>query len=178
MTARARTSILVIAAFAALAPARALGAWEVDGHGFGHGVGMSQYGAYGYAKHGATYKQILQHYYTGTKVSGAGAAGGGGGGTGGVGKAGSGKVRVLLGSGGSSVGFRGASRACGKKLDPQGRYEFVLSAGGVALQGPHGRAAGCGAEGVASAGIDISGFGRYRGSLVAHADGGELLVIT
>jgi peptidoglycan hydrolase-like amidase len=39
-----------------------------DGHGFGHGIGMSQYGAWGYALHGATYQQILQHYYPGTTL--------------------------------------------------------------------------------------------------------------
>lgn len=33
--------------------------------GYGHGVGMSQYGANGMAKSGSSYKQILQHYYTG-----------------------------------------------------------------------------------------------------------------
>lgn len=38
------------------------------GHGWGHGVGMSQYGAYGYALHGWTYQQILAHYYPGTKL--------------------------------------------------------------------------------------------------------------
>jgi len=32
--------------------------------GFGHGVGMSQYGANGAAKAGYTYRQILNHYYT------------------------------------------------------------------------------------------------------------------
>jgi stage II sporulation protein D len=37
-----------------------------SGHGFGHGIGMSQYGAQGYALQGATYQQILQHYYPGT----------------------------------------------------------------------------------------------------------------
>ena len=36
------------------------------GHGWGHGVGMSQWGAYGYAQHGWSYRQILAHYYTGT----------------------------------------------------------------------------------------------------------------
>ncbi len=36
------------------------------GHGWGHGVGMSQYGAYGYAQHGSTAQQILAHYYPGT----------------------------------------------------------------------------------------------------------------
>lgn len=36
--------------------------------GYGHGVGMSQYGAYGMAKNGYTYDQILQHYYQGTNL--------------------------------------------------------------------------------------------------------------
>lgn len=36
--------------------------------GYGHGVGMSQYGANGMAKEGKNYKEILTHYYTGTKV--------------------------------------------------------------------------------------------------------------
>lgn len=34
----------------------------------GHGVGMSQYGAYGMAKNGWGYEQILKHYYTGVGV--------------------------------------------------------------------------------------------------------------
>jgi stage II sporulation protein D len=40
----------------------------VSGHGWGHGLGMSQWGAYGYAKHGWTYEQILAHYYSGTTL--------------------------------------------------------------------------------------------------------------
>lgn len=36
--------------------------------GYGHGVGMSQYGAQGMAKSGANYKQILSWYYPGTQV--------------------------------------------------------------------------------------------------------------
>ncbi len=36
--------------------------------GFGHGVGMSQYGANAMAKNGSTYKQILEHYYTGVNI--------------------------------------------------------------------------------------------------------------
>ena len=36
--------------------------------GSGHGVGLSQYGASGMAKKGCGYKEILAHYYTGTKV--------------------------------------------------------------------------------------------------------------
>ena len=38
-------------------------------YGNGHGVGMSQYGANGMAKHGHTYLQILGHYYPGTRVN-------------------------------------------------------------------------------------------------------------
>jgi stage II sporulation protein D len=52
----------------------------VSGRGWGHGVGMSQYGALGYARRGTTYDQILQHYYPGTQL----------------GPAPIGKVRVLL----------------------------------------------------------------------------------
>jgi len=37
----------------------------VSGRGWGHGVGMSQYGALGYANEGWTYDEILAHYYTG-----------------------------------------------------------------------------------------------------------------
>jgi stage II sporulation protein D len=40
----------------------------VSGHGWGHGVGMAQYGAYGYAKHGFGYRAILAHYYSGTTI--------------------------------------------------------------------------------------------------------------
>ena len=41
---------------------------EVKGYGIGHGVGLSQMGANGMAANGADYKEILQHYYTGTTV--------------------------------------------------------------------------------------------------------------
>ena len=34
----------------------------VSGRGYGHGVGMSQFGAYGMAKAGRTYDEILRHY--------------------------------------------------------------------------------------------------------------------
>jgi stage II sporulation protein D len=43
----------------------------VSGHGWGHGLGLSQWGAYGYAKHGWTYDRILGHYYSGTTLGSA-----------------------------------------------------------------------------------------------------------
>lgn len=36
--------------------------------GYGHGVGLSQYGANGFANNGYTYKDILRHYYTGVMI--------------------------------------------------------------------------------------------------------------
>jgi stage II sporulation protein D len=40
----------------------------IEGAGDGHGVGMSQDGALGYAEHGWSATQILAHYYTGTTI--------------------------------------------------------------------------------------------------------------
>ncbi|WP_058308688.1 stage II sporulation protein D [Gracilibacillus massiliensis] len=37
--------------------------------GYGHGVGMSQYGANGMAKEGNSYKEIVEHYYQGTQIN-------------------------------------------------------------------------------------------------------------
>ena len=37
--------------------------------GYGHGVGLSQYGANGMANNGANYETILKHYYTGVNLS-------------------------------------------------------------------------------------------------------------
>ena len=61
---------ILTAALLALLPASALGAdLVVDGRGWGHGVGLSQYGAYGYAlREGRDYQFILGHYYTGTTL--------------------------------------------------------------------------------------------------------------
>lgn len=41
----------------------------IKGHGFGHGVGMCQYGALGMAKRGKSYKEILKHYYPSTQLA-------------------------------------------------------------------------------------------------------------
>src|SRR5207248_2614564 len=43
--------------------------FAISGHGWGHGVGMGQWGAYGYALHGETYDWILGHYYPGTQLT-------------------------------------------------------------------------------------------------------------
>ena len=42
---------------------------KITTKGYGHGVGMSQYGALGMALEGYTYDQILSHYYKDTKIT-------------------------------------------------------------------------------------------------------------
>ena len=66
----------------------------IRGGGNGHGIGMSQYGAYGYALHGKDYRWILAHYYQGTALGQTDP---------------SRIVRVLLATG--PVSFSGATRA-------------------------------------------------------------------
>ena len=89
---------------------------------------MSQYGAYGFAEHGAGYAEILSHYYTGTAL----------------GAAESGRsVRVLLQSGHTSASFSGATRAGSRTLDRAKSYRVTPPrhrAGRPA--GPLGQAAG------------------------------------
>ncbi|MEX0984176.1 MAG: SpoIID/LytB domain-containing protein [Actinomycetota bacterium] len=66
------TSIVAILSGTAMLPsappAAAGGSFTFDGSGYGHGLGMSQWGAYGLAKMGWTHGRILRHFYQGTKV--------------------------------------------------------------------------------------------------------------
>jgi hypothetical protein len=90
----------------------------VKGGGWGHGIGMSQYGAYGMARNGATYRQILGHYYTGTEVS----------------RADTQTIRVLLQTNRSRATFVGASRAGDTTLSPRRTYQARTSGGGIELR--------------------------------------------
>src|SRR3954466_7112956 len=65
----------------------------VTGHGWGHGVGLSQYGAYGYAQKGTDYENIVLHYFPGTEL----------------GEAPVSRVRVLLTSGASTLPLSSAA---------------------------------------------------------------------
>ncbi|MFA5032136.1 MAG: SpoIID/LytB domain-containing protein [bacterium] len=40
----------------------------ISGKGYGHGIGLCQYGAVGMSKQGFDYKSILKHYYSGIKI--------------------------------------------------------------------------------------------------------------
>ena len=72
---RVRRSAISVAAVLLLALAAVPAAtatsqttFTLVGRGWGHGIGMCQWGAYGYALHGWTYEQIIAHYYTGVKL--------------------------------------------------------------------------------------------------------------
>lgn len=43
--------------------------YTFTGRGWGHGVGMCQYGAFGLAKMGVKFDEIIKHYYTGVEVT-------------------------------------------------------------------------------------------------------------
>ncbi|MCW3012671.1 MAG: SpoIID/LytB protein, partial [Solirubrobacterales bacterium] len=144
----------------------------VKGAGFGHGVGMSQYGAFGFAKNGRTYKQILGHYYTGTQLGTLTT---------------NAEVTVLLRSS-KSAAFTGASRIGDRELDPAKAYSVVEKAGRVVLRSPEGRALVeyAGPVRIANGGAPVKLMGRgpnavrdgrFRGSLEFRPSGGSLLVI-
>src|SRR6478752_10339054 len=59
-------AVLLIATLAGGGRAQARTLFTLTGHGWGHGVGLSQWGADGYAQHGWGCRRILAHYYTGT----------------------------------------------------------------------------------------------------------------
>ncbi|HEY6759218.1 MAG TPA: SpoIID/LytB domain-containing protein [Baekduia sp.] len=164
----------VPALFAAAPSAHAAARLVVTGHGFGHGIGMSQYGAMGYAEHGADYKTILDHYYEDTAVTPLGSAP---------------DVRVLLQSGKRAV-VTGVVAAGQKKLNAASTYSVRAAGGGrVALYSPTGRRMlsatsplrlappsggaftlrGGAANGLAN--------GRYRGALEVRASGSGVQAI-
>lgn len=163
-------SLAALVSLAAFVPASA-GAgvsWVVHGRGFGHGVGMSAYGAYGYALHGKGYRFILGHYYTGASL-------------GTVEKPR--VVRVLLDITSGDVGFSRATSACGERLDPKRSYEAHRVGSSVRLRSSGGKPlARCG-DRLRAAGngtIEIAGLGAYRGALETmptESDSGSLNVV-
>jgi stage II sporulation protein D len=150
---RILSALAILAAFAFAAPtASAQLVWKVSGAGFGHGVGMSQYGAAGFARHGFTYQQILGHYYRGTTI----------------GTVTPGQVSVLLASGQTSVSFSGVSHGCGYRLYEGKTYGARIGKKGIELENAAGtKLADCGdaldAEGGPS--FLLGGKGEYRGVL-------------
>ena len=63
-----RITLIALACLMSCASSAGASTLVIDGAGDGHGVGMSQDGALGYAEHGWSYTAILGHYYTGTAL--------------------------------------------------------------------------------------------------------------
>ena len=151
----------------AAAAANSASGLYVRGAGDGHGVGMSQYGAAGYALHGASYQQILHDYYAGTTLGHVDP---------------NQIITVLLRPSGSAV-FRGADAASGRtgvpvKLNPAAAYSVDRATGGrlrlrlglksIGVFTPPLHVGGGGS-------LSLIGLGAFRGSFVfrpnAQGDG-------
>ncbi len=60
--------LCILALLVTALPASAADDFRFDGSGYGHGIGMSQYGAKGMAHAGSTAEQIIAHYFQGTEI--------------------------------------------------------------------------------------------------------------
>jgi SpoIID/LytB domain protein len=147
-------------------PLRGQPHFVISGHGWGHGVGMSQYGAYGYAQKGFTYDQILAHYYPGTALESAPVN----------------RVRVLLGTAASVT----ISSTVGAKVRDATGVTTTLPAGswklgpGLKLKLPdQARAQPLAAPVVflpTTKPLDVNGH-AYRGTFAVSSDGKKVTLV-
>jgi stage II sporulation protein D len=158
------TALILAAAVPATADAAVRHVFR--GAGFGHGIGMSQYGAYGYALNGAKYDGILAHYYKGTKLS----------------TLTPGSVRVLLQPVDPYIRVRGATSVGGRRVKPEATYVAKRGGAGIVITNSRGRrvfnfAASSvkfrSADPMQLLGPALNGVssGLYRGSLEVRLDG-------
>ena len=150
-------------------------AFTISGRGWGHGVGLSQWGARGLALEGRDYKAILRHYYTGVGFSDIGNP----------------KVRVLLGGGLGAVKL-----TCAKPYTVRGSADAVTIAANVTATtayvggkyrvtaGSWSRDFGVSVTFTPSAGqlkvltpTDAGVTGPHRGTVRVRASGGKLQMI-
>ena len=170
-TSIAAAAVLLGAALVSIGAARPAAStssavFVVTGRGWGHGVGMAQYGVLGYARHGSGYQKILAHYYPGTTLT----------------KTAVKQVRVLLADGASSVTL--ASQADFRVRDVNGK-SFKLDAGSYSI-GPglkvrvQASAAPKALEGplmFTPGRVPLQLGRRYRGSIQVTSSGGRLQAI-
>ena len=62
------TALVVVMTLSTGAVAQAVETFRFHGSGYGHGIGMSQWGAYGLAQKGWPHRRILTHFYSHTRV--------------------------------------------------------------------------------------------------------------
>jgi stage II sporulation protein D len=159
-------AVALVVALSCAAAARPAATFVLKGHGWGHGIGLAQYGAYGFAQDDQDYAWILDHYYRGTEL----------------GTAGVGRVRVLLAGGARSISV-GSPKAFTVR-DANGRT-FNLAAGAYVL-GPNLRIRTASGQLRTLAGpirfspgealLRFSGH-RYRGLLRVRSQGGRVSAV-
>lgn len=139
----------------------------VDGHGWGHGIGMPQYGAQGFAsRDGRKHDWILAHYYRGTTL----------------GKTSVGKVRILLADRAAGVTIGSASAF--KVTDARGRT-FTIPKGshqlgsGLRIRSQNGRLRTLASPARFKRGTShLRLNGRaYRGEMMLHSSGGRVSAV-
>jgi stage II sporulation protein D len=136
----------------------------ITGAGWGHGIGMAQYGAYGFAQHGWTYDRILAHYYPGTELGSAPAA----------------RIRVLLIEGareleiGSEAAFSVEDRERRLQL-PGGVYRIGTELT-VEIEGKERTLAGSVRFRPGTKPLELNGQ-PYRGALVVSRVGSRLTAV-
>jgi stage II sporulation protein D len=153
-------TFLLVFALSNTASAATSSNFTIRGAGFGHGIGLSQYGAYGYAAHGSNAQDIVLHYFKGTRLGNAAGR----------------TIRVLLQSGNGTVWVSGATLAANHKLDSTKSYRLVRKGLGVELRTAAGKRIAT-MDGVVSVSSSSGSFvlggraingltgGRYRGVL-------------
>jgi len=154
-----RLLLLLVVALSLPGQATAGTLFLIDGRGWGHGVGLSQYGARGFAQADWGYQRILAHYYPGTELRVVPAR----------------PVRVLLAAGrpavkiGSTKPFRVIdARGKVRKLKP-GVQKLVAGKLATKLRPPLRYEPG-------AAPLTLDGD-AYRGALVVHRDARTLLIV-
>ena len=166
--------IAIAAVLLFLVPAVAHGqALVVEGRGWGHGVGMSQFGAQGFAlREGRDHAWILGHYYPGTSV----------------GKARAARMRVLLkrSSAPKVCGATLARDASGRRIALRPGRQYRFRAAGADRLRVTGRRARLLAPVVVTGGSSTclrgaaqNGLsdGFYRGRMVLERDGSAVLAV-
>jgi peptidoglycan hydrolase-like amidase len=154
--------VVVLLALVFVAGAAASPVFVLRGHGWGHGVGMSQWGAQGKALKGVGYHDILDFYYPGTALGAPGQT----------------SVRVLLVSSRSSVQLSsdGQFKVGAKRLAAHTIYTAVPTSDGKI------RIVGVGKFGDPVKAVKLTELlrlngSRYRGALELRNESGRLAVV-
>src|SRR3954470_24846406 len=141
------------------------------GAGFGHGIGMSQYGSYGYALEGSKYPGILAHYYKGTRLATAPGR----------------PVRVLLQPSDPYIRVSGATRVGRRSLRASRTYVARESGGSILIRTSSGkrvarvgngsRFTGPGALWLLGPALNGVSSGLYRGAVELRTEGSGITAI-